>query len=372
MLDILHERQFAEALDDSVVVHGHDGVVLADLRRHLADALDQVEAAARPVAGQVLRAAIDRAVRLDQAGTTDADEGRDAQAFLGGVPDLLAQHLAEPLHRLLTARLLVGMAPELGFPNPGLAEIGGLVLAQFDDARADVGATDVDCDQAVIGFEDPFRREMGAADQPGLVRVMAHRHQLDRIAFGLQDDAGPRDRELADPALPEAAADDDALDRAPGLLPQEASDDEGERLGEALDSREHQRRLACLTLGEQLVELRFARRLAGLRQRVLAVFGQMAAQFGEMVHEGAAARLVAEEAVGIADFEIVAGDDDRGQLLRSMRPVRIRPARCRHGHRIPHLENTGERTSDAPRRFLRRAAACPVCAAGGAIQPAGD
>ena len=248
--------------------------------------------------------------------------------------DLLAQHLAEPLHGLLAARLLVGMAPELGFPDTRLAEVGRLVLAQFDDAGTDVGAADIDRDQAVIGFEDPFRREMGAADQSGLVGMMAHRHQLDRMALRLQDDAGPRDGELAYPALAEAAADDNALDRTPGLLAQEATDDEGERLGEAFDSREHQRRLACLAFRQQLVELGFAHALAGLRQRVLAGLGQMAAQFGEMVHEGASARLVAKEAVAVADFEIVAGDDDRGQFLRPMRPGRVRLARRRHCHRF--------------------------------------
>src|SRR6478736_954444 len=228
-------------------MHHDRRLVSADLGDHLADALDQVEPAALPVARQVLRAAVDRAVPFDQAGAADADEGSNAEARLAGLLDLGIEHLAEPLDCVVAIGLLVGVAPEFGLPDLGLGEVRRLVLAQLDDAGANIRAADIDGDEAVIGLEDPFRRKMGATDQPGLVGMMADRHKVDTMSVGLQDDAGTRDRKLADPALAESAADHDTLDGAPGLQPGEAANDEGQRLGVAFDGAEDESRLARLT-----------------------------------------------------------------------------------------------------------------------------
>ena len=72
-----HERRLAQALHHGVVVQEDHGLVLADGRDRFVQAVRQVEAAALPVARQVLRAAIDGAVRLDDAGAADADERRE-------------------------------------------------------------------------------------------------------------------------------------------------------------------------------------------------------------------------------------------------------------------------------------------------------
>ena len=60
------------------------GLVVRDERNRLADAVRQVEAAALPVARQVLGAGLDRAVFANDAGAADADDGRQLQTFLLG------------------------------------------------------------------------------------------------------------------------------------------------------------------------------------------------------------------------------------------------------------------------------------------------
>ena len=77
-----------------------------------------------------------------------------------------------------------------------------------------------------MALEDPARRQVSRADQPGLVGMMADRHEVDVDAGRLEDHRGPADRQLADPAVPQAAADGDALGVAPALEPQEARDHE--------------------------------------------------------------------------------------------------------------------------------------------------
>src|SRR3977135_1930322 len=76
-LDILHERHFAQALRHAVIVHKHRGVGIADLRNRFDQARGQIELAALPVARQVLRALLDRAVLVDHARTGDPDERRE-------------------------------------------------------------------------------------------------------------------------------------------------------------------------------------------------------------------------------------------------------------------------------------------------------
>src|SRR6267142_1226764 len=58
---------------------------------------------------------------------------------------------------------------------------------------------------------------MQATDQAGFVGMKADRDQVDLEVLGLENDVGARDREFADPALPETAADHDAFGIGPGL-----------------------------------------------------------------------------------------------------------------------------------------------------------
>src|SRR4051794_3575321 len=74
--DVLHVRHLAQPLYHRIVVHQDGGAVIADLRNRLEQLSRQVELAAGPIARQVLRAAVDRAVALDDPWAADTDEGR--------------------------------------------------------------------------------------------------------------------------------------------------------------------------------------------------------------------------------------------------------------------------------------------------------
>jgi hypothetical protein len=63
-------------------VHDESRVVLADLGDRFDETYGQIELAALPVAGQVLRALLDRAVALDDAWACDADERREPEALV--------------------------------------------------------------------------------------------------------------------------------------------------------------------------------------------------------------------------------------------------------------------------------------------------
>src|SRR5438874_13014593 len=75
--DVAHEAGLAQALHDGVVVHDDPCTLAMDSRNRASHAARQVEVRALPVAGQVLRAARDRAVRADDARAGDADERRE-------------------------------------------------------------------------------------------------------------------------------------------------------------------------------------------------------------------------------------------------------------------------------------------------------
>src|SRR5207253_7133769 len=78
---VLHEWYLAQALHHGIVVNQHSRVMLADLGNGFAQARGKIEIAALPVARKILRAAIDRAILLDTACATDADEGRQPKLF---------------------------------------------------------------------------------------------------------------------------------------------------------------------------------------------------------------------------------------------------------------------------------------------------
>ncbi len=83
--------------------------------------------------------------------------------------------------------------------------------------------------------EHPGWDEVDAADEPAWSEGWRIGFQLDFVAAGLQDDSGTADRELADAALTQATADDDALGVFPVLEPQEAPDHLRKFLRELLD-----------------------------------------------------------------------------------------------------------------------------------------
>ena len=158
------------------------------------------------------------------------------------------------------------------FHDRRLGQVGRL-LAELscDDAGADVGAADIDGENGVVASNIQARRQMRGADQAGFVGIVADRLQVDCDLVGLEDDAGAADRQLADTAGAEAAADHDALGVAPGLRLEEAADDERQLLREILDRALHDGRRLEVALGEQRIELLLADLVARLvAERVVA------------------------------------------------------------------------------------------------------
>src|SRR5438552_2948729 len=84
MVDVLHERQLAESLHHGIVVHNDYGIVILDLGNLFTQQAGQIEAFVLPVARQVLSSALDRAIRQDDSGTSDADERRQLEPVLVG------------------------------------------------------------------------------------------------------------------------------------------------------------------------------------------------------------------------------------------------------------------------------------------------
>src|SRR5712671_2925919 len=314
MLDALHVRHFAQALHHRVVVQDDERVVAGDLGDALADELRQVEAAAFPVAGEVLPAALDRAVLADEAGAADADEGRQLQLLLLGAVDQILEHADQARDRIVALGLVVAMPPQLRLRDTALRQVMLLLAAQLDDAGAEIAAADIDGEDRVMAGEDPGRRQVDRADEAGLVGMVLDRHQVDVDAVGLEQHRGAADGELADAARAEAAADGDALGAAPGLEAQEAPGDAGELLGEFLDGALDQAGRLGIAGLQHLLEPLLAD-LVGRRvaERVLAEPRQALAPIGEDLGEGALAGAVADEAVRLAQRGVIGVDADGGQ-----------------------------------------------------------
>src|SRR6185437_9862203 len=311
-LDPLQKGDLGQSLHDAVVVHHDGGVVIADPWDGVDQAFRQVELAALPVAGQVLRAFLDRAVVLDHAGARNADERRKLESPCVGLVDQFLEHLDETLHRLLAARFVVGVAPQVGLPHAGLGKVRRLLAARPDDAAADIGAADVDCENGVVPLEYPRRREVQRADETRFVRMMADRQQLDLEVRGLEDDLGARDGELAEPAVAEAAADHDTLGLLPSLAAEDAPRDVGELLREVLDGAVHHRGGLGVVADQHGVEHLLADVLGRLvAERIPARLEQGLAPLVENVPEGGLAGAVAEKAFLVLELDIEAVDVDR-------------------------------------------------------------
>src|SRR5437588_12525531 len=117
-LDVSHERLPAEALDDGVVMENDARLIFSDARNLLAQSERQVETVAVPFAWQVGGAPLDRAVRGDQSGATDADKRGEPQLFLFRARDQLLEHVDELPDDILAADVLpLCMLPTFQLPD---------------------------------------------------------------------------------------------------------------------------------------------------------------------------------------------------------------------------------------------------------------
>ncbi|MFD2031604.1 hypothetical protein ACFSKM_17250 [Ancylobacter dichloromethanicus] len=200
------------------------------------------------------------------------------------------------------------MAPQLEAAHAGLGQIIFLVEIELDYAAADVGAADVNGKDVVEAGEHPARGEMGGADQPGLVGVVAYRPQFDVDAPGPCQQFRPRHRDLGESPGLQPAADDDTLGVAPFLAAQQPAK-HGEKLaGIFLDGAVDDGLLMRLALGQRLVDYGFGefggRRLPEHRQLAVPEIAPAVEDF----EEGGAPGAVADEAVLVANPGIEAVD----------------------------------------------------------------
>src|SRR6266481_7610248 len=170
-----------------------------------------------------------------------------------------------------------------------------------------------------MALENPRWRQMQRADQSRLVGVKTDRNQIALEVLGLEDDAGARDRKLADPALAKAATDHDALGICPGLCLEETARHMRQLLREFLDGTMHQCRGVNVVADQRLVELALGDIGGGLlAERIVAIVLQRLAQAIQNLAERALGGAVAEKTVLVLQFEIKAVDVDRRQTGSAM------------------------------------------------------
>src|SRR5262247_3755876 len=354
---LLHEGQGAQALHHGVIVHQHHRIVVGDGRDLVAYERRQVEILGIPVAGKVLRSAVDRTVRVDFSRTADADEGREPEPFLLGARDQLAQHGAQAVDRFLARHLVfVGVAPQLETPYCGFCQLRRLLETELDHAGADVGPADIDGQNGVVALEQPRWRQMCGADQAGLVRVEADGLQVNVDVVGLENDAGARNRPLADAAGAKAAAHLDALGAGPRLELEEAADDQGQILGKILDRAVQHGGPIGIAFRQQDIELLFADVLGRLvAERIFSGLAQRLAPFLENFAEGPLAGAVAEKAVLVLHLDVVAVDLDRRQAVGAVRHQGFGRG-IRHDDLVPLVSREPSSTGAAGESFIAMSA----------------
>ena len=247
-------------------------------------------------------------------GTADADDRGKGQRILLGPGGKLLQHVDECHHSVVAFDVLVGVAPQLRFDDLCLAKVGCFLEVQLDDACPDIGAADVDGENAVVTLEHPRRQQMRGAYQAGLVGIRADQLEIDVDTLGLEQHGGPAHGQLSDPAAAEAAADDETLGVAPLLDAQKLLNDDGKLLGELLDGALDDAGCFRLALLQDVGKLGLADLVARLvAEGVLPKLFQWLSPFLEDVPERAFAGLVADEAVVVGKGEAIAVHRHAGQ-----------------------------------------------------------
>ena len=186
MPDIRHAVDFAQTLHHGVVVEDDLCVVFADEGQRVGDALWQIETRTRPISRKVLCPAVDRSIRFNDAGTTDADEGRKLELRLFGAPDDVGDHLDERAHGGIARNVVRGVAPDLAFRHGGIGKAWSLLQVERDEPDSHVGPADIHCDEGVMALEDPLRRELDGAQEARVVRIAVDGYDFDINFLGLE------------------------------------------------------------------------------------------------------------------------------------------------------------------------------------------
>ena len=161
---------------------------------------------------------------------------------------------------------------------------------------------------------------MRGADQPGFVRVIANRNELDGDLVRFKDHRSAPDNQFANPARAEPATDHDALGILPALQLEIASDHQRELLRKVLDCTLHDASRLGVALGEQAIELLLGDLVARrIPEWVVTGLAQGLAPVLDHVAERTLAGAIADEAFVILQFDVVAVDRDRRQPFSTVR-----------------------------------------------------
>src|SRR5258708_5270478 len=194
---------------------------------------------------------------------------------------------------------------------------------------------------------------MQRADQAGIIGMKTDRHQVDLEVFGLENDVGAGNGELADPALPETAADHDAFGIRPGLGLEKFSGHMRQFLRKLLDRAMHQCRSMDIVADQRLVEFALGDLLGGFfPQGIVAVFLQRLAQGVQNCAKRPLAGAIAEKAVVVLQLDVETVDLHRRQPGGAV----TGDARSRDGifcHVAPTLPDFAGTTGREPFGFRR-------------------
>ena len=105
----------AQALDHRIIMHDDQRLLAVDPRDLASHVISKIESAAFPIAGQVLCAALDRAIGTDFSRTTDANDRHQFELLLLRPFNEITQHADDPARSIVAFRLLVGMTPQVNF-----------------------------------------------------------------------------------------------------------------------------------------------------------------------------------------------------------------------------------------------------------------
>src|SRR5260370_21691294 len=199
VVDVLHLRDLAQALDHRVVVHDHDRLMTFEARQPPGELGRELEVLAFPVARQILAALHYDATLVPQARTADTEERCELDLLPGGKPDQLDRHRRHALRRLIARRFVVAMPPMQVLPHLGLRQVTFL-QDELDNADSQIAAADVGGEDRVMTGQHPARRKLHRADQAGLVGMLGDGAQLDLDVLAGQQYGGTAHRQLADVA----------------------------------------------------------------------------------------------------------------------------------------------------------------------------
>src|SRR5262245_46708136 len=196
--------------------------------------------------------------------------------------------------------------------DPGLRESGIALQIQFQQAGTDIRAADIDGKRCIVALENPSRREMRSAKQPGMVGVVAYRSDFHLDLLGLENDRRAANGKFADAAPGHASAHHQPLGLLPSLQLEKTLRDSGKLLREAFDRAVDDAGCFGVTRFQELVEALLVDVVAGLiTEGVLAEIAKRLAPGLDEFAKGLLAGAVADETVLILQLDVVAVDFHR-------------------------------------------------------------